>query len=41
MESATMSLLTKKNEVQAMIREKGKDNIQVRLITEEIDETNN
>lgn len=41
METATMSLFTKKNEVQQVMREKGKDNIQVKIINEEIDETNN
>lgn len=35
-----MSLMTKKNELQASIRDKGKDHLQVKLLQEEIDETN-
>ena len=40
MESAAMSLMTKKNEMQSAIREKGKDHLQAKLLQEEIDETN-
>ena len=36
-----MSILSKKNELAQIIREKGKDNIQVKIINEEIEETNN
>ena len=35
-----MSIITKRNELAQIIREKGKDNIQVKIINEEIDETN-
>ena len=41
METAALSLIAKKNELGTMIKEKGKDNIQVKIINEEIDETNN
>lgn len=41
MESAAMSILTKKNEIQSVIKDKGKDSLQAKLINEEIDETNN
>lgn len=40
MESAAMSLLAKKNEIQQIIKEKGKDSVQIKIINEEIDETN-
>lgn len=40
MESAAMSFMTKKNELQIATREKGKDHLQVKLLQEEIDETN-
>jgi predicted RNA-binding protein with PIN domain len=32
MESAAMSLMTKKNEMQSAIREKGKDHLQAKLL---------
>ena len=41
MESAAMGLITKKNELQLIQKDKGKDSIQAKLINEEIDETNN
>jgi hypothetical protein len=41
METSAMSILSKKNELGQIIREKGKDNIQVKIINEEIEETNN
>jgi chromosome segregation ATPase len=41
METAAMSILSKKNELAILMREKGKDNIQVKIINEEIDESNN
>lgn len=41
MESAALSVISKKNELAQVLREKGKDNIQVKVINEEIEETNN
>ena len=35
-----MSLLAKRNEISQIIKEKGKDSIQIKVINEEIDETN-
>ena len=40
METSAMSIISKKNELAILLREKGKDNIQVKIINEEIDETN-
>ena len=40
MESAALSVISKKNELSSIIREHGKDNIQVKIINDEIDETN-
>jgi hypothetical protein len=40
MESAAFGLVAKKNELQVTIKEKGKDNMSVKLIQDEIDETN-
>lgn len=36
-ESAALSVLNKKNELQSIIKEKGKDNLQVKIVNEEID----
>lgn len=41
MESAALSIVSKRNELGQLIREKGKDNIQVKIINEEIEESNN
>jgi hypothetical protein len=41
MESSALSVISKKNELASLLKEKGKDNIQVKIINEEIDETNN
>lgn len=41
MESSALSIISKKNELAGLMRDKGKDNIQVKIINEEIDETNN
>jgi hypothetical protein len=41
METAALSIISKKNELAILMREKGKDNIQVKIINEEIDESNN
>lgn len=40
MESAALSLMTKKNEIQATVRDKGKDSLPAKLLQEEIDEIN-
>jgi hypothetical protein len=40
METAAISIVNKKNELASVIREKGRDNISVRIINEEIEETN-
>lgn len=40
MESVAMIVNSKKAEAQAIIKEKGKDSMQVKLINEEIDESN-
>ena len=40
METSALSILTKKNELGTIIREKGKDNIQAKVINEEIEESN-
>jgi hypothetical protein len=41
METTALNILNKKNEISGVIREKGKDNIQVKIINEEIEESNN
>ena len=40
MESIALNILNKRNEAGMMIRERGRDNIQVKIIGEEIDELN-
>jgi chromosome segregation ATPase len=40
MESATMSLMSKRNELQTVSKDKGKESVQVKVIQDEIDETN-
>jgi hypothetical protein len=40
MESVAMILNSKRGEAQAVIKEKGKDSMQLKLINEEIDESN-
>ena len=40
MESAALSLMTKKNELQTAVRDKGKDSLPVKLLQEEIEEVN-
>ena len=39
METAALSLMTKKNEVSALSRDKGRDNIQVKVLSEEVEDT--
>ena len=41
METAALSIVSKRNELSQLIKEKGKDNIQVKIINEEIEESNN
>ena len=41
MESSALSIISKKNELVQLLREKGKDSIQVKIINEEVEETNN
>ncbi len=41
MESSALSIISKKTELGKLLKEKGKDNIQVKVINEEIEETNN
>jgi hypothetical protein len=40
METAALSMLTKKQEMTTIARDKGKDSIQIKIISEEIEETN-
>jgi chromosome segregation ATPase len=40
METCAVSLATKKAEIQAIIKEKGKDSMQLKLVNEEVDEVN-
>jgi hypothetical protein len=40
MESTAFSIISKKNELSQIAREKGKDNIQAKILAEEIDECN-
>lgn len=40
MESATLSLMTKKNELSSALKDKGKDSLPAKLLQEEIEETN-
>ena len=40
METSALSIISKKNELAQLLREKGKDNIQVKIINEEIEESN-
>ena len=40
MESTALSIISKKNELSQIVREKGKDNIQAKILTEEIEESN-
>jgi len=40
METSALSIISKKNELAQLLREKGKDNIQVKITNEEIEETN-
>lgn len=40
METAALSIVSKRNELGNILREKGKDNIQVKIINEEIEESN-
>ena len=39
METAALSLMTKKNEMSALSRDKGRDNIQVKVLSEEVEDT--
>ena len=41
METSALSMIAKKNELSLLLKEKGRDNIQVKIVNEEIDETNN
>ena len=40
METTALSIISQKNELSQIVREKGKDNIQAKIITEEIEESN-
>ena len=41
METAALSIVSKRNELSQLIKETGKDTIQVKIINEEIEESNN
>jgi hypothetical protein len=39
METLALNVITKKNELSVIVKEKGRDNIQAKLVNEEIEET--